>query len=357
MYQMNLQKSLQAGAYAGMLLVVLYTGRRYYVSVLRSALGMSSADDVEAQATWGMRAFFACALLLVIVLAAVGLDWQIGLLFVGLMFAIFIVIGRISAETGYIFIQPYWEPAALIVALMGIRAIGPSTAVILFLLSTVLLVDTREALVPFMLNSFKVLNERSVKLSRTTLLSGLALFLGLAVALPVTLYIKYDQGTDKRYGWASSMAPRFSFDEGVRIKQRLKTHNELERAESLSGFARFGAIAPEGKIILGFAIALGAYLLLSVARLRVPWWPLHPVLLLMWSTFAGWRFAASMLIGCIIKVLVTKYGGDKAYRLARPVMIGVIAGDMLFGILTSVIGFVYYAITGSPPPRFVVLVG
>jgi hypothetical protein len=340
-----------------MFLLILYTGRRYYLSVVRSALGMKQLDAVEPMAMWGMRAFFASALLLVIVLALIGLDWQLGLLFVVLTFVTFVIIGRISAETGYIFIQPYWEPAALIVGAMGIRSIGPSTALMLFLLSTVLLIDTRESIMPFMLNSFKVLSEQKVRLPKTAILSAMAAILGLCVAVPVTLYLKYDQGTDKSYGWATEYVPRFSFEETVRMKQRLATQGQLEQAESVSGFWRLFAIAPDGRLVVGFPIALAAFLALTAARLRFASWPVHPVMLLMWGTYAGARFAASMLIGFIIKWGVVKYGGDKAYRLMKPVMIGVIAADMLFGITTSLIGGVYYLITGEAPPRFVVLVG
>ena len=103
--------------------------------------------------------------------------------------------------------------------------------------------------------------------------------------------------------------------------------------------------------------ALCAFLLLSAARLRIPWWPIHPVMLLGWSTFGVWKFSSSFLLGTLVKWLVVKYGGDRAFQRLKPVFIGLIAADMLTGITTSIIGFIYYFITGTPPPRFVILVG
>jgi hypothetical protein len=75
-------------------------------------------------------------------------------------------------------------------------------------------------------------------------------------------------------------------------------------------------------------------------------------MMLVWSTFGGRRYASSFLVGFLVKWAVVKYGGDKAYRRIMPMMIGLIAGDMLFSISTSIIGGIYYAFTGSAPPRF-----
>ncbi len=53
-----------------------------------------------------------------------------------------------------------------------------------------------------------------------------------------------------------------------------------------------------------------------------------------------------------MKSVIVKYGGDKAYQRLKPAMIGLIAGDTVFGVFTSLVGSIYYAATGAPPPRF-----
>ena len=351
-YEMNLQRSMQAGAYAGLMLVIIYTGRRYYASVFRAAFGMRSPDPVEPHAVWGARAFLACTVLFAVVLMAIGLDWPLAILYTLLIVVGYALIGRLSAETGFIFIQLWWEPAAFLVALLGVRAVGPTAALIMFLLSSALMLDTRESLTPFVLNSLRVLRERKVAVGKVAALGAGALVLGLAIAVPSTLYIKYDRGTNLSYNWATVTAPKYAFNEAVKIKQRLRTQGELERAETQSGFGRIFSIAPSKTLIVGFAIAFAVFLLLTFARLRVPWWPIHPVLMLVWATYPGARFASSYLIGFVLKTAIVKYGGDKAYQRLKPMMIGLIAGDMLFGILTSFVGGIYYLATGSPPPRF-----
>ena len=356
-YSAGLRHALQTGAYVGMFLMIVYTGRRYYASVFRAAFGARHEDEVGVESVWGARIFMGCALVFTVMLIASGIDWILAIAFTGLAFLMFTVIGRISAESGYIFIQPYWEPAAMLVGFLGFAAIGPTTALLLFLVSTVVMIDTREPLVPFILNAFRFLDPRDVPVKRTARYSVIALLVGLTVAVPVTLYLKYDQGTDLSYRWGSDMVPRFSFNAAVKIKQRLRGQGRLEKAESASGFSRVWAMAPSGKLVIGFVVALALFLGLSALRLRVSWWPLHPILLLLWGVGPASWFAISFLVGFVLKRTILKYGGDAAYRKLMPIVIGVIAGDMLFGVSTSIVGGIYYLITGDTPPHFSVLIG
>jgi hypothetical protein len=298
-----------------------------------------------------------CAALFTIMLIASGLDWQLAVLFTTMVVTIFVVIGRISAESGYVFIQAGWMPAVLIVGFMGDRAIGPTTALLMFLVSTVLLTDPREAIMPFTMNAFRLMEGRGVRVGRSAGLSAAALAIGLAVAVPMTLSIKYSRGTFLLSRWTTSVVPRSSFDASIRMRQRMRAQGVLEEAEGVSGFARLLKIRPKAKTVVGFAVALGLFVALAVLRLRIPRWPLHPLLLLLWSGGNSRRFVGSFLIGCLVKHLVLKYGGDKGYQKAKLVMIGLIAADMLTGVVTSAIGAIYFAFTNTPPPRFVILVG
>jgi hypothetical protein len=95
-----------------------------------------------------------------------------------------------------------------------------------------------------------------------------------------------------------------------------------------------------------------------VARWRLPRWPLHPVMFLVWSSYPGKAFAASFLLGWFIKAMVVKYGGESVFRKLKPLMFGLIAGDMLGGIIPTVIGVFYYIFTdGVLPKSFNVMPG
>ena len=82
-----------------------------------------------------------------------------------------------------------------------------------------------------------------------------------------------------------------------------------------------------------------------------------PILFLTWHPSAPNTMSFSILIGCLIKWFVMKYGGERAYRKGKPLMFGLIAGDMLGGIVPSVIGLVYYWATGEIPKAFQVTPG
>jgi hypothetical protein len=173
--------------------------------------------------------------------------------------------------------------------------------------------------------------------------------------VPVTLYWHYDRGSGSTSDGWTTYVPRMAFDATVRAKQTLAAQGNLEGAGKLTGWAWFRAISPNTPCLLAFGISLALVLVFAAGRLRFPRWPLHPVLFLVLGTYQSRTVAASFLLGWLIKVLVTKYGGAAAYQKGKPLMIGVIAGDMLGGLIPVIIGLIYYLVMGEPPKRFTVL--
>ena len=346
------------GAYLGMFLVILYTGRHYYGSVFRRAFGLRSGENVGPSAVWAARAFALCFGVFSASLMVLGLDWPLALFYTAATVMLFLVMSRILAETGIFFIQPYWVPTAILMGFMGVKAIGPDALLIMCLLSTVFLVDPRESLMPFVVNALKLADMKGEKIGRTSVWCVVAVVVGLAVAVPVTLYYQYDHGANMSDGWATLMVPKFAFLETLQVHQRLEAQGSLQLSESLHGWQRFAHLSPDGTMVASFAVGLALVILFTMARYRFPRWPLHPVIFLMWySTYTGRVFCASLLIGWFIKVAVTKYGGAAGYQKLKPLMFGLIAGDMLGGIVPIVIGFIYHAITGEIPKPFRVMPG
>jgi hypothetical protein len=77
----------------------------------------------------------------------------------------------------------------------------------------------------------------------------------------------------------------------------------------------------------------------------------------LWPHYPGLMMASSFILGGCLKIIVTKYGGSRGYQLLKPMMFGLIAGDMLAGLTVILSGAVYYFVTGMAPKSYWVLPG
>ncbi len=344
------------GGYFGMLVVLLYTGRQYYAAVFRRALGFSASEPIENSAVWGAR-FFMLGLMFFTIYTArlVGLDWPIALLFALGCVSVYLVMGRLLAETGLFFIVVTGTPATILWAIFGARALGPELLFIMFMLSLVLFYDTREALMPYVVNGLKLADDVKAKVGRTAFFIVVALMVGLAVGIPTTLYFQYERGVDVSL-WKIEQAKR-PFNETISIMQRLDAQGQLEEAGQVTGLRRFMEASPHRNGLIAFVSAAGLVLLFSALRLRFTGWPLHPVMFLVWSTYAGNAFAQSFLFGWLLKILITRFGGAGVYQRCKPIMFGLIAGEMLGGVIPMFVSFVFYMVTGDIPRPFEVMPG
>ena len=335
---------LHAGAWIAMFLVLIYAGRNHYLSVLRHSLFLGSRDCVLVRETWGGRVFIVAMILFTWQLTRVGVDWQLGLAYSTIAFATWIVLSRVVAETGAFFIQGYYYPCVLILGFLGEKALGPQVTMAMFLVTTVLLAAQVQCLMPYMVHGLKILDltgER--RLGRASSWIGGGLLLCLAVALPVTIYLDYNNGAYLvGYGGWRIPASKMAFDAVASMAQKLNLQGVLASSLSLSGFQRLLHISPNWTCVTAFSTTFVLVLLFSAARMRWSKWPIHPVMFLMLATFQSQYLATSFLIGWALKSVVIRYGGTKGYHRMKLFMIGIIAGEMLSGAVVIVMGIFRY---------------
>lgn len=346
---------LRFGSYLAFGLVMLYTGRRYYANVLTASLGGKRGVETPAYAVWSLRALALCIVGSVLLLRMAGLDWLLSTAFVLLVLLTVVVMSRIVAETGAFFLQVYWAPVGVLTALFGFDAIGPTAYLILGVASITLIGDPREQLMPYLTNALQIA-DRSGDAPPRRIGPWLAVMLvaGLFVAGGATLWFQHNRGVNHADSWAVRWLPQKPFDIAARETGSLASVNELSGAIDLSSLDRLTRIDPVSDAVPWLIAGAVLLLIAAAGRLRIPGWPIHPVLFLVWGTWAIERFAFSFFLGWLIKLAVMKFSGAKGYHTVRPLMVGIIAGELTAVLLWIAVGTLYYFITGQPPAAYTI---
>lgn len=353
----SIERGLYGGAYLGIGLVMLYNGRRYYANILRSSLGLHAPERPEPYAIWGARVLALAAAAFVVQLVALGIDWQLATLYTFFFLLISVVLSRVVAETGAFFIHCYFYPCALLVTFLGALAFDPRTLATLFLVTVVLMVDPREIFMPFATHAIALVDRARLPLGRTTLCGLAAVIAGLIVATSATLYWQYDQGcTRVGDGWSLGVM-RWPFDNAARLQLRLGALGYEGDAlrELPGGWARFARANPHDAGVIAFCSTFSLVILFTLCRMRFAWFPLHPVLFIVLGSYQSRYLGFSFLVGWLVKGMVVKYGGAHHYARLKPLMFGLIAGEMAAGAVTMIIGGVYYWLQGIPPKSYIIL--
>ncbi|MFP3937854.1 MAG: DUF6785 family protein [Phycisphaerae bacterium] len=338
------------GSYLGVGLLLLYTGRRYYAQVLKLAINFGRSSFVENSAVWAARFFILSVAGLVGMLVVLGLDWPLAIIAVLLIMLVFLVMSRINAESGLFFIMPHWQATAVLLGLFGTYALGPGAVVIVGLMCAVFTIETRECLMPYVVNALKIGDDNGVKPSRMgPSIAGL-FAVGLLIAIPVVLWSNYNYGI-KPGDWETDQMPQFTFNAAEQTVTELDLADRLGESEQLNWFERIQNIDPKD----GFVLAAGVGLVLAVGfsalRLRYSWWPIHPIIFLVWGTYPMYKLSHSFLLGWVLKTAITRLGGAGRYRGASKFFMGAIAGDLLAGLLFMLVAWAYYAVMGVKPPH------
>jgi len=339
------QNALLAGAYVGAGIGIFYTGRRYFGTVLARAVALPTRDRVESSATWACRIGLAAGVAMILMLhLATGLGWGWAILFMLLTGLLFVVVARIVAETGLFLIQPNWQAVSLLASVCGLAAIGPTALITLALLSAVLTIDPRVCLMPMAANALKISDDQGIRPPRITRWMGVAIVPALVAGVIATLYVQYRYGAYDLYPFANIAAG---------LPFQLLGRALSGAAPTWAGqTAQLGNLTMDVRAVTFAGIGLGAVLLFRALRVRCVWWPIHPILFLVWGTLPSDRYAASFLVGWAIKVAICRLGGGRSYQRNKPLFVGLVAGDFLAATVWAVVGVAYHAATGLWLPAF-----
>jgi len=343
------------GSYLAMAVMIAYTGRRYYWDVLKGAMTFRGIAGVQSYAVWACRFFMVSVLMLIVLLTGLGLDWPFAILIVGLFLLTFLGMSRINCETGLFLGLPRWQALGILLGLFGSAAMGPQVIIIVGILCVIFTMAPWESLMPFFMNGLRMCTNQRIRPGRVGASAMSIYLLGLVVAVPVMVWAIHNYGVLREgWRWSTWTLPRYYYEATDKSVIELDNAGKLSQSESFTPMER---LDPhnwdyDSKFLWAAGLGVGVVLVVSFMRLRFPWWPLHPVIFMVWGTRQMAELSASFMLGWGIKSIVTNLGGTQTYRAAKNLMFGAIAGDLTGGLIFMAIGVVYRQLTGTQPPIY-----
>ncbi len=351
------------GSYLALAVVLGYTGRRYYGDVLKRALTFRQTGSVESYAAWACRFLILAVVAMILILSWMGLPWPIAALVVPLVLLAFVGISRVNCESGLFVNAQYWQPLGVLLGLFGAAAMGPEAIMIVGLLCMIFTVQPLESIMTFFLNGLRICSDQKIGPARLSGPAISAYVVVLVVAIPITLWAVHNYGVRRgnwQYRWSTVIMPNFYYDAGDKMVTELKNEGTLTESESLAPMERLAKMEVlktwkfwQNKFLVAAGLGVLGVLALSICRLRLPWWPIHPMIFLIWGTRQTAEVGTSFLLGWMIKSAVTRLGGTQSYRTTRKLMFGAIAGDLIGALIFMLIGMLYYNFSGKMPKEYI----
>jgi|GEM_PF-525005 len=337
------------GSFLGFVCMLMYIGRRYYWQSLKQALTFIPQPDTEVVAARAVRIFILAMVGLIVTLVLVGLSWPIAIFAAFTTMVMYVVLARLTAEAATFFFSPTWMMPGVVVGLFGLDTMGPTALIIVGLFAFVLSGDQFEAVMPFVTNGLKIASDTGVKVGRLGLLVGIGLLLATSAGVFTEIWSGYQ---NSGYNYGGPQYPTMVYSATERLVTKLDLSGDLEKVNSYTGIEHLANMRPQKGFLLYAAIGFGAVIAMSAMRLRWTWWPFHPIVLIAFGAWTMGRYGWSFLLGWLLKAMVLKLSGSAKYMELRPMIIGVVVGDLLAGFIIFVMLWIYYFYSGTVPPRF-----
>lgn len=263
-----------------------------------------------------------------------GTQWWAAVIGVVVFLAVLLVLTRIVAESGLVFVQSNVIPYDLLAGLFPPAWLSGFTLNAMALQKGIHMFDLREIFMPYVMNGVR--GAAQVKVSAGKVLAVLMLTAGVAVV--ASAYGKI--ATSYKYGGvnmdigANVTFPASFLGHPATYQKNRPNYDFIKTGER--------RILPVNvaHVIIGGVIATGMLIL----RTRFLWWPLHPFGIVMCGTWAMQMFWFSIMIGWMAKGFVMSFMGASRYRRILPLFLGMVLGECLIAALWAGIGLV----TGTP---------
>ncbi len=312
------------GAYAGIGIFALWTGRHYFGRVIGDLLRGSSSSHDRPQALLHQIGFggMIVGLFILIIFATnvMGIGLPAALLFLGGYLLIAFSITRMRAEFG-LPVHDFWtSPLQIAVNIAGGRAFGARNLTALSPLLW-LVRSQRSQPMPHGLEGLTLGERRGLAGLSVLGALSLAIIVGTIAGFWSMLHLGY------RHGFTLNPMTDATYLATGHIFQRAAGWLTLPPPVHLERLAG---------LLVGVLFSIGLLLM----RQRFVWWPFHPAGYAASSmTFMGLLWLP-MMVAWAVKVLVLRYGSHKLYRRLLPLFLGLILGEFVMGGVWGLVGVI-----------------
>lgn len=308
------------GAYIGICAFSILIARRHFIALVRHFIGLKTdIDDRNEPIPYklAMWLLLGGAMFLIAFSRAAGLSWWVILPFFLIFFAMSIAITRMRAELGPPAHDLHFAgPDTIIPSVFGAKTLGVQNLSILSLYSWFNRAY-RAHTMPFQLEGFKMAERTGMSYRRLYVAIMIAAVVGTFVTFWVILHLFYKNGAEH--------LPGITFTFGMEPWNRMEG---WVKSPGSSDASRMTAMA------VGFAVTM----VLNSLRMRLGWFPFHPVGYAVSSSNSMHLLWLSMFIAWVIKMSILRYGGLRLYLRALPFFLGIILGECVVGSLWTIVG-------------------
>ena len=315
------------GAYMGICVFAIMVSRRHFIDLGKHFFGRKpDIDDREEPISYKCAMWFILfgAVFLTVFSRAAGLSpWLIPPFFL-IFFAMSIAVTRMRAELG----PPAHDlhnggPDRIITALVGPRAIGtPSQSV--FSMYFWFNRAYRSHPMPFQLEGFKMAERTRTSYRGMFAAIAIATVFGTFVAFYVILKLLYERGAASATLGPPNVPLIFGREPWNRMESWVKSPT-----------------APDVNMAIAIVVGFWTTILLNSLRMKIGWFPFHPVGFAVSSSWSMHLLWLPMFIAWVIKLVLLRYGGLKLYRRALPFFLGVILGECVLGSFWTIWGIIF----------------
>jgi hypothetical protein len=149
----------------------------------------------------------------------------------------------------------------------------------------------------------------------------LTLVIGLSAAVYYSLYLGYVHGA-------------YNFNDFPFTRYPPRTYDGLVKA--IKGEEKW-----EAERYLFLVAGIVTYSLVSIARYRIPWWPLAPIGMVVPFTHAVHSIFA-IFCTWAIKLILLRIGGVDLYRRMRPMFLGLLVGHAMGVLLSFIVDQIWF---------------